>query len=444
VGKLSELYKEGTEHLQRQEWQEAIEKFMELIHLDIDYRDAVDKLEEARKQQNLEILYAQGIGYFDKQRWSSAAAKFKEVLDLEQGYRDAAAKLEEAERQQKLETLYEQALKQLEQEDWAAAIKTLTRIVKLQPDYQDAQFRLEEAKKRQQLEDLYRQGLEHFGKEEWAKAVHAFQRALELDKNFQKAAVKLKQAEEQRGLSDLYNRGLGLEGRGEWEEAYQLFHQILTTVSEYKDVADRLARTGRLRTLARLRSEADELWAAGRWQEAVGKLSEACELERRCGELDAQTRRELNSRLTAAKKDLKRQEAAYKRGMESVKTGDWPRAVAALRQVLDLNPNHEDAAARLREMEEKSMEPEMEEEVMKLVGVRNAPSRHQPAEGLFDWKKIAQVILIDSIIATILVKLIEDFILNLNPVRLVLVALGVVMIVVAASMIYDVFARQRS
>lgn len=433
--KLSGLYKEGVELLQRRQWQGAIEKLMGLVFLDIDYEDAVDKLEEARKQQNLEILYAQGIGYFSKNKWSAAATKFKEVLSLEEGYHDATVKLEEAERQQKLETLYKQATKQFEQRNWAAAIKSLAEAAELQTNYRDVQARLEEAKRQQQLENSYRQGLEHFDREEWPRAIQAFQQALELDESFQMAAVKLRQTEEQRELSDLYDRGLRLERIEEWEEAYQMFHQILTIVPGYRDVPDRLARTGRLKELAQLRNEANECRTAGHWQEAVDKLSKAVELDRRYGELDRRARRELNSRLRTARKSLKWQEAVYAKGIAFLEAQNGPQAMEAFRRVLELNPNHQEAAARLREAEERSIKP---------VEAQGTSSPHQPTKGVFDWKKVAQDVLIKSILVAIIAKLVDIYLLALTPVQLILLVLGVVMIVVAISMIYDTFARSRS
>jgi len=424
--KLSGLYKEGVELLRRRQWQGAIEKLMRLVLLDIDYEDAVDKLEEARKQQNLEILYAQGIGYFSKNKWSAAATKFKEVFSLEEGYHDATVKLEEAERQQKLETLYKQAMKQFEQRNWAAAIESLAEAAELQTNYRDVQARLEEAKRQKQLENFYRQGLEHFDREEWPRAIQAFQQILELDESFQMAAVKLRQTEEQRELSDLYNRGLRLERIEEWEEAYQMFHQILTIVPGYKDVPDRLARTGRLKELAQLRNEANERWTAGQWQEAVDRLCEAVEFDRRYGELDRRARRELNSRLRTARKSLKRQEAAYAKGIVFLEAQNGPQAMEAFRRVLELNPGHREATARLREAEERSMKP-------------IAVSQPQLTEGLFEWKKVVQRVLIVGIPSAIIAGLVGMYLIPLKPVQLILLGLGILMILFALSMVYDIF-----
>ena len=426
------LYVEGRECLQRRHWQGAIERFLALVRLDVGYKDAVDRLEEARMQYDLEILYTEGISYFNKKQWPSAAAKLREVLSLQKGYADAGVKLEEAERQQKLENLYEQAVRQCEQRDWAAAVKTFTEIVGLRTDYRDVQARLEEAEKQQRLESLYQHGLEHSDREEWPAAAQAFRQVLEVDEHFQNAATKLSQAEQQQRLSESYNRGLRFEKLEEWEEAYKLFHHILTVVpAGYRDVADRLARTGRLSSLARLCKEADELWAAGRWQEAVDRFRQAADLDRQHRDLDRRARRELDSKLRVARRDLKWLEEAYNKGLVSLEAQNWARAAEAFRQVLELNPNHQDAAARLKEVEERSAQP--------AVGVKSIPSQHQPTEKLFDSKRIAQRALIGMVLSAIIAVLIGTYLIPSSLPQLILLGIGILAILFALSIAYDIF-----
>jgi len=378
------LYGEAQDCLRRQQWPAAIERLLALVRLDVGYRDVVERLEEARKQQNLEILYAQGTAYLAKGQWPAAAARLKEVASLDQGYCDASARLAEAERQQKLEGLYERATGQFGRGNWAAAVEVLTEIGRLQPGYRDVQVKLNEASKRQRLEDLYRQGLEHLNKEEWSQASLAFGQVVELDGSFQDAAVKLRQAEEQQELSEWYNRALRLERLEEWEEAYQLFHQILSADPGYKDVSDRLARTVRLRNLTQLCQESDELAAAGQWQEAVDRLSEAVELDRHHGVLDRKARTGLRSKLRAARNGLKQREAAHRIGVQST----WPHP--------------------------------------------------RPAERLFDSRKMAWRVLIGLVPSSIFAILVRSYILPLSVGQLMLLGLGILMIWLALWMVYDI------
>jgi outer membrane protein assembly factor BamD (BamD/ComL family) len=432
------LYREGVKCFRSRQWQGAIERFLALVRMDVDYEDVVDKLEEARKQQNVEILYAQGIGYFSKRRWSAAAARFRELLSIEEAYADATAKLKEAERQQRLEALYEQAVHEFEQKNWATAIEPFAEIAEVQPGYRDVRAKLEVARKQQRLEDLYQEGLERFEEQDWSKAIQAFQQALDLDNEFQEAAAKLREVEKQKELSDLYHEGCKSEKAEEWDDAYSIFCEILKEVPGYMDVPERLARTARFRRLALLRKEADDLWIDGNWQAAVDRLDEAVELGCKCEELDRGARKELNSRLRAARKNLKRQEAVYARGMAFYKKRDWPRAAHEFRRVLELNPKHQDAFVRLKEAEEKGGGV-----VQTTPGESlGTPSRLQTAGGLFDWKKIAQEVVITGILGTIVSAILDKYILDLDLGRLMLLVLGVVMIVVASSMIYDSFFRQ--
>lgn len=423
VSKLKEArqYEEGAKHFQA--WQEALDEFLEIVSSGAYCDDTLDKwLEETCEQVNVKVLYAQGEGYFERKIWNRAAEKFGKVLDLDKNYLDAAAKRDEARRQDSLGRLYEQGIGQLERKEWGGAVERFEEIARLESTYRDVEIRLKEAR-----------GLDYSHKGKWAEAIREFEEVLKLAPDHTEINDKLNVAREQQRLKSWYDRALKLEQLGKWEEAYQLFRQILTTVPGYEDVPERLARTGRLIKLAQLRDEADELWIAGRWREAVDRLSEAVELDRRYGELDRHTRGDLKSRLRAARKDLKQQEEMYNKGMALIEAQDWERATEAFRRVLELNPSHQDAAARLRETEERSMKTAE----AKPVEDRDAPSRHELGDERFDWKKTVVKALITGIVGTIVGGLVSKYLLTLHPIQLVLLVLGAIMIVVAISVVYD-------
>jgi len=420
ASKLKEArqYEESTKHLQA--WQVALDEFLEIVSLGTYCEDTLDEwLEEARKQANLKVLYAQGAGYFRRKTWHRAAEKFDRVLDLDESYLDAAAKRDEARRQESLKGLYEQGIEQFGRKNWGAAVEKFEEVARREPTYRDVEIRLREAR-----------GLDHSKKEEWAEAIREFETMLELAPEHVEANDKLNAAKEQQRLKSWYDRALKLERLGEWEEAYQLFRQILTTVPGYKDVPERLARTGRLRRLAQLRDEADELWAAGRWLEAVDRLGEAVGLDRRYRDLDRRSRMELNARLRTVSKALKRQEAAYKRGMRFLEAQNWPQAVKAFREVLQLNPNHQDAADRLREAEARGKE---------AVEASGPSSQAQPTRRPLDWKGIARGILFGVALVTIIAVFAREYLIRLKSVQLMRLGLGILMVLLALSIGYDIF-----
>jgi hypothetical protein len=78
---------------------------------------------------------------------------------------------------------------------------------------------------------------------------------------------------------------------------------------------------------------------------------------------------------------------------------------------------------------------------MKPTEAQGASSQRQATEEMFDWKRIARKILIDSMLALIIVELVRRGFQDFNTVQLLLLALSVVMVVVAVSMIYDAIAH---
>jgi len=411
-----ELYTKGIEYLQHKQPQRAIEKLEKLVFLDINYRNVGGKLEEVGKQLELRVLYALGMGYYNSEQWSAAVAKFREVASLEDEYLDVASKLEEAEKQQEIRSLYQVAIREFELRNWIAAIEILTKIP---ADYRDAQARLREARKQQ----LYKQGLEHLDKKEWSKAIAAFQQVLKLDESFEQADRKLKEAKKQQELSGLYDRALKLERLEEWEEAYQLFHRILTAVSGYRDVTDRLARTDRLRRLAQFRKEADELWDAGRWQEAVDKLGKAVELDCRHKELDRKARRKLKSKLRTAKSNLKRQNTAYNKGVVFFEAQNWSRAVEEFQRVIDMNPNHQDTAAKLEEAR-KNMN---QDEPLSTQSQPRATGRSSLRKKL---EETIVSVIVSAMLGGLISGLVKEFLIDLDPIQLLILAAGITLIVI--------------
>ena len=68
-----------------------------------------------------------------------------------------------------------------------------------------------------------------------------------------------------------------------------------------------------------------------------------------------------------------------------------------------------------------------------------AVSQPQLTEGLFEWKKVVQRVLIVGIPSAIIAGLVGMYLIPLKPVQLILLGLGILMILFALSMVYDIF-----
>jgi tetratricopeptide (TPR) repeat protein len=91
--------------MERQAWQECIEKFKAIIDLDPDYKDVQALLEECqraleqeKKHHTVAQRYVEGISFFESQRWPEALAAFQEVQRLSPGYKRVEAYINDAER----------------------------------------------------------------------------------------------------------------------------------------------------------------------------------------------------------------------------------------------------------------------------------------------------------------------------------------------------------
>ena len=128
---VQELHRHGLEHFEKKEWHEAIRCFIEVVTQDPDHTKAMDKLEEARQQQALEIAYKQALKYLQDGNWPKATAKLSEVIAVDAKYQDASETLEEA---QKLQEAYERCQTQIKRKNWVSALDIITKIEQRGPD----------------------------------------------------------------------------------------------------------------------------------------------------------------------------------------------------------------------------------------------------------------------------------------------------------------------
>jgi serine/threonine protein kinase len=344
--KAKKLYEEGIDHLKMEAWQQAIEKFKEVISLDVEYLDTVQKLEEARVQEGLEILYMRGAGYERRGAWQKAIEMFEGILAEDSRYRDAADRLNEAKKQENLKRLYEQGMQHFRAQQWQSAIERFKEITTIDRSYRDTVARLDEAKKQLRLETLYNRGLDYFKAEEWERAIRAFDQVTSLDKEYKDASVKKQEAKKQKQLSTWYAQALKLEKIEEWEDAYNLFHEILSTDPAYReDIPSRLARADKRRKLPKLYEQADAYLTDDQWEKAADTFTEIVDIDSRY--------KDAKVKLKMARKKLRRLISAYNRGISCLQKERWEEAVESFKQVLALDPKYMDAAARLREAEQK-------------------------------------------------------------------------------------------
>jgi tetratricopeptide (TPR) repeat protein len=350
--RLQELYVRGDELLRQESWGDAVAVFTELINIDPGYRDAWEKLDEARKKsekyedrrrklQYYELLYIAGKGHLRKGEWQAAVNRFANIVDSGEVYKDTEALLEKAEKQLKLETLHAEAVRAIEGEKWEEAIEALGAIDSIDPTYRDCPAQLEYVRARHRLQSLYEQALGHMREEEWTLAIEKLKEVAQEDPAYPDAADKLEQAQEQKQIADIFTAGVGSFEIGRWLQAIDRFTEVIRLAgTDYKDALERLERARKQRTIEGAYRQGEHFLRQKKWREAESYFERVYEL--------APKYRDVQARLEDTRK-RQRLEGLRKQGEACLQAEKWQRAVEIFEELSELDPKHSDIVTQLEE-----------------------------------------------------------------------------------------------
>ena len=139
---LIESYSKGTACYNEENWLGAIEHFEKVMRIDPQYENAAKRLEDAKRYRGLELetetrlleLYTRGMRYLERNQWQEALDFFEQILSTKPDYKDAS-----------IARLYAQGLKYLDDRDLPGAIKSFQRVIALGEQYREVSDKLEEA-----------------------------------------------------------------------------------------------------------------------------------------------------------------------------------------------------------------------------------------------------------------------------------------------------------
>jgi tetratricopeptide (TPR) repeat protein len=100
---------------------------------------------EAQKRRQLARLYSQGMACFVGGDWVQAIYLLQQILDIDKDYKDTLQKMSQSKRQDRLEHLYSKA-RQGANGDWQAVITLCREIIGIAPFYRDVQWLLWKAR----------------------------------------------------------------------------------------------------------------------------------------------------------------------------------------------------------------------------------------------------------------------------------------------------------
>lgn len=110
--RLGSLYKKAMQAQSEHDWDAAIALYRKIQATDPRYKNVTTNLEEARRakrareqERQLTERYARALEYCQARRWADAVDTFRAVLKIDPGYRDAADRLAEARREEEVASL---------------------------------------------------------------------------------------------------------------------------------------------------------------------------------------------------------------------------------------------------------------------------------------------------------------------------------------------------
>jgi len=183
--------------------------------------------------------YAAGLAHLENGKYELAVAELELTLRLVPDYREAEEKLSEAKAKLEVQAtptveiqkqvtadLFSQAQTFYDEGEWDEVVLTLERLRTLDPDYEP------EAVEELLFATFYDQGLELINEERWEEALRYLDRALEL-KPAQEDVLQ------QRKLAALYLTAISYWG-ADWDKAITNFHELYSIKPDYMDAKHRL------------------------------------------------------------------------------------------------------------------------------------------------------------------------------------------------------------
>lgn len=323
--------------LSGQFFEEAIARYQELKRLDRKNRSQYNEaLKEARRLQEIDEIYQQGLKFLKAHRFEKAIASFEKVVGQESKFRDAAQRLEEAKQQlgtiranerafhsnmsnSNVSTTEELAnqitsenrlsntasntegqilqkgMQYMKNDQWNEALQAFEAVLKLNPSNQVAanqikrvQDALEKSMEERIVQKYYSEGLAYLKDNNWVNAIISFEKVLSLKPGHSKAKQNLSRAQkglelagQQSAKQRYYEQGMLAIQNEDWILAESLFKKLLSLDDQYKDVKtqmhfvqDKLAVLNQDMELVKLYRDGENYIRNGKWQAAVDVLAQ--------------------------------------------------------------------------------------------------------------------------------------------------------------------------
>ncbi|MGH3696221.1 MAG: CHAT domain-containing protein [Pseudonocardiaceae bacterium] len=242
------LYDQALAAYWTEQWDQAVLLLQQLLaHCPQRYPGITAKLEQARQQLQLATRYAQGCAAAQTRDWDEAIKMFTMIVEVDTGYRDAGQRLDDARRRQLSAGLQAEARRLYQAEQWAAVVKIGEQLCLLDPADADpdglvssAGAQLASAERAAQEASEYRRGLRLLDAGEWQQAIEALEG---LDHSYRDVAALLARARRELPTlttSPLHPPTIALYPR----QVQKLWHRKAVNAVTFSPCGQRLATVG--------------------------------------------------------------------------------------------------------------------------------------------------------------------------------------------------------
>ena len=262
---LDMLYTHAVDAQKAGDWRGALEALEQLLKGSPEYKDAAGMLAAVRKQKQLGELYAEARKLHGAMKWQAVAKVFAQIHSIDPNHPDpeellptAEKKLEEFKRQAQLNDLYSHALREMDAGRWEEAHRLLSQIQGAEPGFMETERLLskvetrlrqseEEQKRQVQINLLYNTARGLLGSSKWREALEKIEEIQRLDEQFgdpdkladrsrNEMAREEEEAERQNKLAGMYAEALELMRGEKYQEALEKWHEIRGVDPGYPDL----------------------------------------------------------------------------------------------------------------------------------------------------------------------------------------------------------------
>jgi cytochrome c-type biogenesis protein CcmH/NrfG len=241
--KAKDLFEQAKTAYQNSDFEAAKKLFLEAAQIDPGLTKAGEYLDilipQKEKEQRIAALYKEALTAFNNQEYDQAKQRFYDILALDQNQKEAReyleAKIPGLIKEQKIKSMLAEGADDFNRKDLALAKEAFARVLELDPANQQAteylKVKIPEEEKQAKIKELYREATELFALNDYERANGLFKEIMILDKGESEAMdyvqVRIPEKLKAMKVNVLYSEALGCFNNRDYACAYAKFNEIL-------------------------------------------------------------------------------------------------------------------------------------------------------------------------------------------------------------------------